>query len=165
MNGSNPSSPNSSTPRGRKKSPKQKQPHEEDIEMNNNISGNHNRTSSPLLKAKSSNLADQQLKKDETTKDGKITAAGWKAVTACFLYSFCSVSMILVNKSLASRYAFVNTSAATGVFEIVFVLTGPHLCSSFYYRTATTTYSTDSSTFCSLSFKPSLLSCASNFAK
>jgi len=126
----------------------------------------NNNTPSPLLKAKVSNLAEQQLKKDETAlKDAKLTAAGWKAVTACFLYSFCSVSMILVNKSLASRYAFVNTSAATGVFEIVFVLTGPHLCSSFYYRTATTTYSTDSSTFCSLSFKPSLLSCASNFAK
>merc|ERR1712226_1220685 len=29
---------------------------------------------------------------------------GFKAVTACLLYSFCSVSMILVNKSLASSY-------------------------------------------------------------
>jgi hypothetical protein len=27
-----------------------------------------------------------------------------KAVTACAMYSACSVSMILVNKSLASRY-------------------------------------------------------------
>lgn len=27
-----------------------------------------------------------------------------KAVSACALYSACSVSMILVNKSLASRY-------------------------------------------------------------
>lgn len=26
-----------------------------------------------------------------------------KAVSACALYSFCSVSMVLVNKSLASR--------------------------------------------------------------
>jgi hypothetical protein len=27
-----------------------------------------------------------------------------KSLSACVLYSFCSVSMILVNKSLASRY-------------------------------------------------------------
>lgn len=32
------------------------------------------------------------------------SAAGWKEVTAVLLYSFCSVSMILVNKSLASSY-------------------------------------------------------------
>jgi hypothetical protein len=35
-----------------------------------------------------------------------LTGAGWKAVSACINYSFCSVSMILVNKSLASRYVF-----------------------------------------------------------
>ena len=28
-----------------------------------------------------------------------------KAIYSCILYSFCSVSMVLVNKSLASRYA------------------------------------------------------------
>ena len=27
-----------------------------------------------------------------------------KAITSCLMYSFCSVSMVLVNKSLASRY-------------------------------------------------------------
>jgi hypothetical protein len=31
------------------------------------------------------------------------SAASVKAMTSCLLYSFCSVSMILVNKSLASR--------------------------------------------------------------
>jgi hypothetical protein len=34
-----------------------------------------------------------------------------KALSACALYSFCSVSMILVNKSLASRYVVVCGSA------------------------------------------------------
>jgi hypothetical protein len=33
----------------------------------------------------------------------KISGSAWKAIMACFNYSFCSVSMILVNKSLASR--------------------------------------------------------------
>jgi len=32
-----------------------------------------------------------------------LSAVALKAVTACVLYSFCSVSMILTNKSLASR--------------------------------------------------------------
>jgi GDP-mannose transporter len=30
--------------------------------------------------------------------------SGGKAITSCFMYSFCSVSMVLVNKSLASSY-------------------------------------------------------------
>ena len=34
----------------------------------------------------------------------KISGSAWKAISACLNYSFCSVSMILVNKSLASRY-------------------------------------------------------------
>jgi hypothetical protein len=33
----------------------------------------------------------------------KISGSAWKAISACLNYSFCSVSMILVNKSLASR--------------------------------------------------------------
>lgn len=32
-----------------------------------------------------------------------VSGASVKAVSSCLLYSFCSVSMILVNKSLASR--------------------------------------------------------------
>lgn len=34
-----------------------------------------------------------------------ILSSSWiKATASCALYSFCSVSMVLVNKSLASRY-------------------------------------------------------------
>ena len=36
-------------------------------------------------------------------RSGSSGSAG-KAITSCLLYSFCSVSMLLVNKSLASRY-------------------------------------------------------------
>jgi hypothetical protein len=40
-------------------------------------------------------------------REVKHVSAGYthnmQAITACTLYSFCSVSMILVNKSLASR--------------------------------------------------------------
>lgn len=42
---------------------------------------------------------------DTTKVDSvKISGSAWKAIMACINYSFCSVSMILVNKSLASRY-------------------------------------------------------------
>jgi uncharacterized protein involved in tellurium resistance len=41
---------------------------------------------------------------DSTKSDSvKISGSAWKAIMACLNYSFCSVSMILVNKSLASR--------------------------------------------------------------
>jgi hypothetical protein len=43
---------------------------------------------------------------DSTTKGDnsvKLSGSAWKAIMACLNYSFCSVSMILVNKSLASR--------------------------------------------------------------
>jgi hypothetical protein len=36
-------------------------------------------------------------------RSGSSGSAG-KAITSCLMYSFCSVSMVLVNKSLASRY-------------------------------------------------------------
>ena len=38
---------------------------------------------------------------ENNSKEKSSNAA--KAVSACALYSFCSVSMVLVNKSLASR--------------------------------------------------------------
>lgn len=41
--------------------------------------------------------------KSKSAGSGIRSAAGVKALTACGLYSFCSVSMILANKSLASR--------------------------------------------------------------
>jgi hypothetical protein len=45
----------------------------------------------------------------EAPEKPKIAPAGGsggsagKAITSCFMYAFCSVSMVLVNKSLASR--------------------------------------------------------------
>ena len=44
-----------------------------------------------------------------------------KAISACSLYSFCSVSMILVNKSLASRYVpFLAREAKSRVVVLLF---------------------------------------------
>jgi hypothetical protein len=51
---------------------------------------------------------DHEQKISPTEMDGNRrsfqTPGNLKAISACTLYSFCSVSMILVNKSLASRY-------------------------------------------------------------
>jgi hypothetical protein len=41
--------------------------------------------------------------KDETVKNGKV-------LSACGFYSFCSVSMVLANKSLASRYLYLKST-------------------------------------------------------
>mmetsp|Transcript_10701 Transcript_10701/g.15004 ORF Transcript_10701/g.15004 Transcript_10701/m.15004 type:complete len:356 (+) Transcript_10701:171-1238(+) len=61
----------------------------EDVEM-----------ASPLLKAKSSDIIDQRTEKEITKKEH----GSGHVVSACLLYSFCSVSMVLTNKSLASSY-------------------------------------------------------------
>lgn len=60
----------------------------------------------PLLKAKNSDMRAVAI---DSAGDAKKEhhANAVKALTACGLYSFCSVSMILVNKSLASRYDLV----------------------------------------------------------
>mmetsp|Transcript_3778 Transcript_3778/g.5450 ORF Transcript_3778/g.5450 Transcript_3778/m.5450 type:complete len:355 (-) Transcript_3778:114-1178(-) len=54
----------------------------------------------PILKAKSSDILDQR-KGDKAPK--KEHASG-HVIGSCLLYSFCSVSMVLTNKSLASSY-------------------------------------------------------------
>lgn len=41
--------------------------------------------------------------KKTTTNLLQMSPAAWKAFMSCLLYSFCSISMILTNKSLASR--------------------------------------------------------------
>ena len=41
---------------------------------------------------------------NDSAETTKISGSAWKAIMACLNYSFCSVSMIIVNKSLASRY-------------------------------------------------------------
>jgi GDP-mannose transporter len=82
-----------------------KNQHEGDVEMNTALISSPNK-----LKSKDSNLHLEHASNNNNNNDkegGKgssaLTAAGWKAVSACTMYSFCSVSMILVNKSLASR--------------------------------------------------------------
>jgi hypothetical protein len=64
--------------------------------------GNGNGSINPSLERASSTVT--KALEQET----KLSAAGWKAVLSCINYSFCSVSMILVNKSLASRYECKN---------------------------------------------------------
>jgi hypothetical protein len=85
-----------------------------DVEMNatpatSPITNNHHKTTSPsapyspggtTLKHKNSNLNLEGV----AANIAKQSSEQAKALWACGLYSFCSVSMILVNKSLASRY-------------------------------------------------------------
>ncbi len=51
----------------------------------------------------------QTVKDSAAYAESKKGSAG-KAVSSCLLYTFCSVSMVLVNKSLASRYVNNQTS-------------------------------------------------------
>ena len=81
-----------------------------DIESSSSSSDNHNtkpllptRGRSAAVVASSSGGGAPSPAALETT-DKKISGSAMKAITACLNYSFCSVSMILVNKSLASRY-------------------------------------------------------------
>ena len=81
-----------------------------DIESSSSSSDNHN--TKPLLPTRGRSAAVVAASGGgapspaalETTSDKKISGSAMKAITACLNYSFCSVSMILVNKSLASRY-------------------------------------------------------------
>jgi hypothetical protein len=85
----------------------------------------------PSLKAKSSDVKAGGI--DDVGDAKKASANAAKALTACGLYSFCSVSMILVNKSLASRYDLIDCNVyfrfpladswiTHCFFEILFVL-------------------------------------------
>ena len=81
-----------------------------DIESSSSSSDNHNtkpllptRGRSAAVVASSSGGGAPSPAALETTVK-KISGSAMKAITACLNYSFCSVSMILVNKSLASRY-------------------------------------------------------------
>jgi hypothetical protein len=64
------------------------------IANGSNVVASSNATAPPVTITKNNGVA--------------LTGAGWKAFSTCMNYSFCSVSMIIVNKSLASRY--VSTS-------------------------------------------------------
>ena len=45
--------------------------------------------------------------KSRSSKEDSHHTSTSKVLSSCFLYMFCSVAMVLVNKSLASRYDFV----------------------------------------------------------
>lgn len=50
------------------------------------------------------------------------TGSSGKAITSCIMYSFCSVSMVLVNKSLASRYVIYYLSRELLDFLIIILI-------------------------------------------
>jgi hypothetical protein len=84
---------------------------EKDIEIATSLpirgrSMNHNETISILSNNDSSNNNNSKGESSSTTSSVKISGSAWKSIMACLNYSCCSVSMILVNKSLASRYVF-----------------------------------------------------------
>jgi hypothetical protein len=47
-------------------------------------------------------LVESKVRRPSSPKP-YLSVSNVKAISACFLYSFCSVSMMLTNKSLASR--------------------------------------------------------------
>ena len=55
-----------------------------------------------LIEPKVSSSSAQPTKDSAAYAESKKGSAG-KALSSCLLYTFCSVSMVLVNKSLASR--------------------------------------------------------------
>lgn len=83
----------------------------------------------PLL---SPSPAENGTNSTAEVKDANVSLAvsktNAKAISACSLYSFCSVSMILVNKSLASRYE---------AFSFIFFLHHQSfilICTQLYYH-------------------------------
>ena len=81
--------------------------HMEDVELGSSSSNNSigNARTRPMMKAKDSNVVELQPLVDTTTssssKDERSSFA--KSIIASTLYSGCSIGMVLVNKSLASR--------------------------------------------------------------
>ena len=110
---------------------------EKDIESHKKI------PSQSALKSNTSSLRLNDEGELESGGNGIVSAAAVKAISACILYSFCSFSMILANKSLASRCVC-----------LLF------LCEALTVS-ATITWLMVTSTFYLSSFKPSLLSFAS----
>lgn len=82
----------------------------EDIEMaplmddNANNGDRHSSDNMEILEISKKEKSVEEDNKSKSAGSGIRSAAGVKALTACGLYSFCSVSMILANKSLASSY-------------------------------------------------------------
>lgn len=75
--------------------PREEDDHE-DVELQQHLLHRHH-VSSPKAEQK------QQHQQDDVKPTSLNSTSSVKAIVACTFYSFCSVSMILVNKSLASR--------------------------------------------------------------
>lgn len=76
-------------------SPREEEDHE-DVELQHHLLHRHH--ASPHNKAPVLQKHSDDVKHTSLSSSGSI-----KAIVSCTFYSFCSVSMILVNKSLASR--------------------------------------------------------------
>lgn len=82
--------------------------HMEDVELGSSSSANKSGTarSRPMMKLKDSNIVELQPLVDTTSKaprgDGESSSFA-KSMIASTMYSGCSIGMVLVNKSLASR--------------------------------------------------------------
>ena len=76
-------------------SPREEEDHE-DVELQHHLLHRHHASpgKSPVVVKKHS----EDVKHASLRSSGSVTA-----IVSCTFYSFCSVSMILVNKSLASR--------------------------------------------------------------
>jgi hypothetical protein len=74
------------------------------LALHNSMGGGGGHHHHNVLKHKNSNLNLEHVANAAAAKSSSEPA---KALWACGLYSFCSVSMILVNKSLASRYVSI----------------------------------------------------------
>jgi GDP-mannose transporter len=70
--------------------------------------------------------------KSASARETMVAAQG-KAITACLLYSVCSVSMVLTNKSLASSYSD-QTPIDLNIFLVVFQAIFAVLCVDFSKR-------------------------------
>ena len=71
---------------------------------------------SKLLEVTASPISHSEFNEDDNkvatsprsqNKDG-LSYSSMRAITSCLLYCFCSVSMVLVNKSLASRLVYLS---------------------------------------------------------
>jgi GDP-mannose transporter len=71
-------------------------------------------------------LVETTTDTEKTTKDassayeGEKSNSAGKALSSCILYTFCSVSMVLVNKSLASSYNHLITTGNLNFLLVVF---------------------------------------------
>ena len=86
--------------------------HMEDVELGSSSSANKSGTARtrPMMKLKDSNIVELQPLVEPSSKaskgDGESSSFA-KSVIASTMYSGCSIGMVLVNKSLASRLVMI----------------------------------------------------------